>query len=312
MRLHLVRRRSLWLPTLPGALLLAAGSFVLLWLGTSSVYDFLALDAPLGSGLLVVEGWVADTAMDDALARYRRGGYQRLVTTGGPIERWSQLLGFDTFAEAAGQLARAKGLPASELAVVPAPASAQDRTFLSAVMVREWARREGLEVRTLDVYSAGPHARRSRWLYQQAFGRGVRVGVIAGPPAGYDPARWWRSSAGVKSVLMEAISWGWTLCCFHPGSPGSWQEKWGPAAARQTESRSPQASRSGRVYHQAQAMKTACRGSRAQLSRALPEPGVPSARPMLRVAMVTLAGKTAISRAIRPQAASTRTRGSRT
>ena len=112
---------------------------------------------------------------------------------------------------------------------MPAPASAQERTFRSAVSVREWARdSSGIAVDAVDVYSRGPHARRSRWLYQRAFGDGVAVGVIASPPRAYDPDAWWRSSDGARAVLSELAGWLWARAIFDPGDPGSPRELWGP------------------------------------------------------------------------------------
>jgi hypothetical protein len=117
-------------------------------------------------------------------------------------------------------------VPAEAIAVVSTPESARDRTYLSAVMVREWIGRSGLAVRGLDVLSEGAHARRTWRLYRMALGGDLAVGIRAAPP-GYDRTAWWRSSQGAKEVLGEAIAWSWTACCFHPGPHGSLDEKWG-------------------------------------------------------------------------------------
>jgi hypothetical protein len=85
-----------------------------------------------------------------------------------------------------------------------------------------------MPVDSLDVYSLGPHARRSRWLYQRAFGDAVAVGVIAGVPRAYDPAVWWQSSEGARVVLSELAAWLWARTRFDPGEPGSSLERWGP------------------------------------------------------------------------------------
>jgi hypothetical protein len=94
--------------------------------------------------------------------------------------------------------------------------------------VRQWAEASGTPVESVDVYSLGPHARRSRWLYQQAFGDAVAVGVIAAAPRAYDPAVWWRSSDGARAVLSELAAWLWVRTFFYPGTPGSYAEQWGP------------------------------------------------------------------------------------
>ena len=136
-------------------------------------------------------------------------------------------LEFESFAHSARDYLLRRGLPADSVIAVPAPASAQDRSFLSCVMVREWAKQDGFAVEALDVFSAGVHGRRSWLLYRKAFGPGVRIGILAARPSEYDPEHWWRTSAGTKSVLSETISWIWTELFFHPGAVGSHEEKWG-------------------------------------------------------------------------------------
>jgi hypothetical protein len=182
----------------------------------------------MGHGLFIVEGWLPDDAFAGAVATFRRGKYERFVVTGGPIEQRGCYPGFESYAELAATRARALGIRESELSVVPAPASAQERTFRSAVSVRQWAEVSGRAVPALDVYSYGTHARRSRLLYQLAFGENAAVGVLAGVPTSYAPDGWWRSSDGTRAVLSELIAWTWVRLFFHPGARGSWEEQWGP------------------------------------------------------------------------------------
>jgi hypothetical protein len=66
------------------------------------------------------------------------------------------------------------------------------------------------------VVSAGPHARRSRLLYELAFGEGVKIGAIAARPHDYDPRGWWRSSVGAKDVWEQAVGLLWVKWFFNP------------------------------------------------------------------------------------------------
>jgi hypothetical protein len=216
-----------WLPTWRGwgiVLLLAA---LALWIIVHRVYFYLAETAPTGHGVLVVEGWIPADAFGGVIETFRRGAYQRLVVTGGPIEDSRCGGGFATYADLGAARVRSLGIDEALLAVVPAPASAQERTFRSAVSVREWTESQNQPISALDVYSYGAHARRSRWLYQQAFGERVAVGVFAGHPTSYAPEAWWRTSVGTEAVLSELVAWGWVRLFFHPGPRGSWEEQWG-------------------------------------------------------------------------------------
>ena len=213
----LLRRREIWLPTIWGwlALLLVAAATVV-FVGRS-LHPFLALNEPVGARVLVVEGWMEPQGLDQAIAAFRSGHYERVVTTGGPID-WPRLNGAATFAERAANYLKKHGLADATVTDISAPKTAQDRTYHSAVMVREWAQRTGLALDALDVFSFGTHARRSRLLYRLAFGPNVGVGILAAWPSDYDAMTWWRTSTGARDVLDQAIGLFWVKCFFWPPS----------------------------------------------------------------------------------------------
>lgn len=212
----LFRRRCLPCPTVAGSLLLAGLLAGGIWLVLRGLPGFLAPNRPVGHGVLVVEGWVPREALHLAVETYRRGGYQRLVVGGGPVDDALWSCGAGTYAERAAAEMRLLGVTEPSLVVVPALETDQDRTYHSAVAIRQWAESSGQSVTALDVFSHGPHARRSRALYRRAFGEGVEVGVRSAPPSRYDLTHWWRSSEGAKDVLGETVGYAWMLCCFHP------------------------------------------------------------------------------------------------
>jgi hypothetical protein len=221
----LFRRCEIWLPTIWGwlaILLIGATAVVLI---ARNLYAFLAPNEPVGARILVVEGWMDPEDLDQAIAVFRSGGYERVVTTGGPMN-WLEPGGPVSFAERAARYLKRNGFADSSVTAVPAPHSAQERTYLSAVMVREWAKRSGLAIDAIDVFSSGTHARRSRYLYRLAFGPNIKVGILAARPGTYDGGRWWRTGIGSRDVLDQAIGLFWTACFFRPPPPGSHEERW--------------------------------------------------------------------------------------
>ena len=96
-----------------------------------------------GARTLIVEGWLDDDALGEAIAHARSGRYERVVTSGGPIETWREIQPWPTYAERAADYLRRHGVRETPVVAVPAPALAQDRSFLSAVVVRDWARARG-------------------------------------------------------------------------------------------------------------------------------------------------------------------------
>jgi hypothetical protein len=229
----LFRRRHVWLPTLWGAALVLAVLAAIAVSLIAAAPAFLAVTerarGPDGNGarVLIVEGWMDDRELDQAVALFRSGHYERIVTTGGPLESWIGVpVPWNDYAERGARYLAAHGLADATIDAVPAPASAQDRTFLSAVVVREWAARRRIRLDAFDLLSVGVHARRSRMMFRAAFGPEVEVGVIAAQPALHDTQRWWKTSVGAKVVLGESISLAWTACCFWPPAPGSREERW--------------------------------------------------------------------------------------
>ena len=225
-RLKLFQQRQVWLPTIWGWLLLLVIGLLMCILGARNIYSFLAPNDPVGARVLVVEGWLAPEELEQAVQTFKRGGYQRIVTTGGPISGRPELLVHSNYAQLAADYLAQHGVPSDAILVVPAPASAQERTYLSAVVLRESAQRLGITLAAIDVFSSGAHARRSRLLFRMAFGPKVRVGILAARPEGYDADVWWRTSAGVESIVFQSIGLIWVKCCFWPGPPGSKQELW--------------------------------------------------------------------------------------
>lgn len=205
----LLRRREMVVPSLRGlvvaALVLAAGAFAFL----RGAQPFLALNRPVGGDILVVEGWIPDYAMREALAAFRSRPYSLLVTTGGPLPQGTAYASYGNHARLAAVTLEGFGLTADSMAVVPSPEVTRDRTYQEGVSLREWLDGVGAarQAKSVDVFSFSAHARRSRLLYAMALGPGVKVGVYSSRDQGYDPDRWWKSSNGVRKVCDEIIGY---------------------------------------------------------------------------------------------------------
>ncbi|MDO8989411.1 MAG: YdcF family protein [Sideroxyarcus sp.] len=225
-RVTLFRQRQIWMPTIYGWLALLFICFVTGLLLVNSLYSFLAPNNPSGARILVIEGWLAPEELDQAIEIFKNGKYERIVTTGGPVSGWPGVSKDTSYAELAASYLAQHGIRRDVIISVPAPRSAQERTFLSAVMFREAARNLGITLEAIDVFSSGPHARRSRLLFQMALGQNVRVGVLAARPENFNPDAWWRSSTGVEQMFFQSFAYVWVKCCFWPGPHGSGKEKW--------------------------------------------------------------------------------------
>lgn len=221
----LFRKRQLWFPTIWGGLLILLLLTISIFFLLKQLAVILAPTAPVSDrSYLVVEGWQDEESLLAALAIFNAEQYQYLITTGGPNIRFLSPA-HATYAEQAGAFMVQHGLDAEKLIVIPAPESAQERTYLSAVMVRDWLALKEADLKGLNVHTSNVHARRTRSLYRQAFPT-VEIGIYAASPQSFELNKWWQTSDGTKSVITELIGNFWVACCFQPGEPGSHYEKW--------------------------------------------------------------------------------------
>ena len=199
-----------WLMT--SVLPMLAASFLLL-----AVHPFLAVTHRVDANILVVEGWVHDFAISAGVKEFKTGAYQRIFTTGGPVTGSGGYIGDqDTSASVGAARLRAMGVASESVQMVPSRMTARDRTYNSAAALRDWFHQEKIVVHSLNIVTEAAHARRTRLLFQEAFGKGVAVGVIAAINPDYDAKHWWRYSEGVREVTGETIAYIYAKVCFHP------------------------------------------------------------------------------------------------
>jgi hypothetical protein len=218
-RWGLCRRRLCCVPTWRGWLLLFVLFVALANLLLRGLHPFLAVNAPVRGPILVVEGWASDQAMEEAIRQFQANHYEKMFVTGGPLEQGAPLSEYKTYAELGAATLLKLGMPTNALQAVPAPRVARDRTYTSALTLRAWFAEHGMAPNKIDLMSGGPHARRSRLLFEKAFGRGVTVGVVSLPASEYDPRHWWRSSQGFRVVTSEAIAYVYARVLFRAREP---------------------------------------------------------------------------------------------
>jgi uncharacterized SAM-binding protein YcdF (DUF218 family) len=184
-----------------------------------NVQPFLAQTHRVDTNILVVEGWVQEYAVRAAAQEFRAAHDDQIYTTGGPVVGSGGYSNdFNTSASVGAELLVKAGVPAEFVQMVPSHVSGRDRTYSSAVALREWFHHHQTKITGFNVLTEDVHARRTRLLFQEAFGKDVHVGIIAVPSPEYDPNHWWRYSEGVREVLGESIAYLYAKCFFWPGT----------------------------------------------------------------------------------------------
>ena len=204
---NLVRKKEAWRLTGIGWLLLLVFIGFVLIGGGRNLALFLSLHDPVMTDILVVEGWMPDYALIDVVEAINGGEYRTVLTTGGPLEKGSMFSEFNSGAEFAAARLIYLGANIGLIAVAPSTRVYRDRTWHMASAVRDWLNENGGLPETVNLVSIGTHARRSRMLYQRALGSSVKVGVIVIETRSFDINNWWRTSAGVKTTIMEFIAY---------------------------------------------------------------------------------------------------------
>jgi len=217
-RLGLIRRRERYGLTTKGW---AAAIVLVLLVAGCILYNLNSFLAPVErvkADVMVLEGWIPDYAFPQAIREFRTGHYRLIIATGGPILKGSFLSGYGNYARLSAATLIALGVGKDSVVSVPAPFIIKDRTYESAVALREWIDSTGTHINSFNIFTLGAHGRRTHLLFEEAFGEHERIGIISCVDKSFNPRLWWTSSQGVRKVLDETIAYLYARLLFYPAT----------------------------------------------------------------------------------------------
>jgi hypothetical protein len=207
MKIRLILRRETWVLTLQAWSILLFLIITLFSLSFANLNSFLSLNSPVPADILVVEGWIPDDAIALSIQEFKKGNYRQIITTGGPVDKGFYLVQYKNFANLAAATCVKLGIETDKVIPVPSENVIKNRTFASALALEDYIAQKQLNVKGINLYSYGPHTRRSWLIFQEVFKGKIPLGAIASIPTSYDEKNWWKSSEGFRVVIGEALAY---------------------------------------------------------------------------------------------------------
>ena len=204
-RFKLIAKKSIYVPTLLGWLVLLVCGATVSVVCVGHAYSFLAYDKPANSNIFIIEGWVPDHVLEKC-PEFRPDKCGLILSTGGPLEYGSYLSQYNNYAEVTLERLVALGFRSDSIVAVPNEEVDKGRTYAAALAVRQWLA-DHPDVTSANLISLGPHARRSYMTFKQVLPPTFELGVYAARPADYDSEHWWRYSEGFRTVISEGVAY---------------------------------------------------------------------------------------------------------
>jgi hypothetical protein len=190
-------------------LLIGIGIFGVIWLCFDGE-PFFSLTRRLSANVLIVEGWIGSEGIRAAAEEFSRGAYKYLLITGGMTSDGTGSNSSNRAETAKRQLIELE-VPESRIIVSSAIETEREHTFTLAVKARRSFQDAGVRPTSINVFTLGPHARRSQLVYEKVFASEVPVGVIAFVPSSYHTEPWWLSKKRTGCLLKEFVGYPFEL-----------------------------------------------------------------------------------------------------
>ena len=175
----LVSRRERWGLTFPGLLIVLLLLIFFIVIIFNNIYSTLSPIKPVRASILVLEGAINDHVLKAAIDEFYHNEYQLIITTGTPLEYGAVLSEYKNTATIAGKSLIKLGIDSTHLIILGTDAIINDRTYNSAIKLKQWIRKNKPTIKSINLMSLGVHGGRSHLLFQAALGDSIQVGIIS-------------------------------------------------------------------------------------------------------------------------------------
>ncbi len=212
----LFKKKEIWIPNLKGLVIIFSFLMGLFSLLILAINPFLSINKPNIGGVLIVEGSLIDYDIEQSINVFHKQKCDYIITTGGTVPKGYYHAKYENYAKVGAVKLERFGFSADKIIFLPSKDILKDRTYHNALRVKKWLDTTTIKVTKINIYEIGPHARRSRLLYEKALGDEYEVGVISMKDINYDSNKWWTSSIGFRTVIGESIAYLYVRLFFYP------------------------------------------------------------------------------------------------
>ena len=178
-KIKLLKRKECTVLTWQGWILILAVLFFFFTGFLKFIPGFLSVNKPITGNILVLDGMMPDFSIKEAIHVFDTGNYDLIVVTGGKIQTGYFIGGYQTMAEVTAASFLQMGFNNEKIVAIPGGEYKRDRTYNSAVSLKQWIKGNNINVKKIDVLAVGSHARRSRFLFARAMDKEYEVGIIS-------------------------------------------------------------------------------------------------------------------------------------
>jgi hypothetical protein len=167
-------------------------------------HDYLCVTKRVETDVLIIEAWLFPELLKQVPEEMAHGKYRYLIIAGTGMngERTINKSIFKSYPQYAEAQLHGDGMDPGKMVVLPTVEANTHKTYRTAMAVREWLTNNEPEIKSINVFSGGAHARKTYITYKRAFGSGYNIGIIAASIKHYNPHRWWLSFRGIRATAV--------------------------------------------------------------------------------------------------------------
>lgn len=151
--------------------------------------------------LLVVQGWIFDSMIEQVAADFNRGNYHSIIVSG------SSMMTHVTKKRLVVQ-----GIDSSIIFLAPySKKTEKDYTFNEALYVRKLLDTQFPAVTSINVATGSMHSKKSVTVFRKVLGNKFNVGIVACKPNHYDYDHIWKSRHGMYNTVRFFIGYLYAL-----------------------------------------------------------------------------------------------------